>query len=229
MLLHCVFYVPTVSITNSIAFANLKDPAREFGPVRVWGTIGWIVASWPFIFILVNWAKVPSMGDVGFVDWLGKALGTSKEGRRSVDRAAVHLPGRRDRVVRAGGVQPDAAAHAAEAGDRRGLAGAAQGRAAAQAPVRRGAVPGHVHRRGRPPELLLLDRVVPQDPAASGIPANWVPPVMKIGQIAEILTMLVLGYVLKSLGWRTTMIVGRARATRRGSRCSRSTPSRGPR
>ena len=31
---------------------------------------------------------------------------------------------------------------------------------------------------------------------------------MKIGQIAEILTMLVLGYVLKSLGWRTTMIFG---------------------
>ena len=80
MLLHCVFYVPTVSITNSIAFANLKNPAREFGPVRVWGTIGWIVASWPFIFILVNWAKVPSMGDVGFVSWLGAALGTSKEG-----------------------------------------------------------------------------------------------------------------------------------------------------
>ena len=60
MLLHCVFYVPTISITNSIAFANLKDPAREFGPVRVWGTIGWIVASWPFIFILVDWAKVPA-------------------------------------------------------------------------------------------------------------------------------------------------------------------------
>ena len=33
-------------------------------------------------------------------------------------------------------------------------------------------------------------------------------PVMSIGQIAEILTMLVLGAALKSLGWRTTMIVG---------------------
>src|SRR5205807_447153 len=69
-----------ISITNSIAFANLRDPAREFGPVRVWGTIGWIAASWPFIFILVNWAAVPAVGDVGFFDWLGKALGTSKQG-----------------------------------------------------------------------------------------------------------------------------------------------------
>src|SRR5437899_3795800 len=38
MLIHCLFYVPTISITNSIAFANLKDPQREFGPVRLWGT-----------------------------------------------------------------------------------------------------------------------------------------------------------------------------------------------
>jgi MFS family permease len=33
-------------------------------------------------------------------------------------------------------------------------------------------------------------------------------PVMSIGQIAEILTMLILGVTLKTLGWRTTMIVG---------------------
>jgi len=40
------------------------------------------------------------------------------------------------------------------------------------------------------------------------IGANWVAPVMKIGQIAEIVTMLALGWVLKTFGWRTTMIVG---------------------
>jgi MFS family permease len=33
-------------------------------------------------------------------------------------------------------------------------------------------------------------------------------PVMSIGQIAEILTMLILGATLKKLGWRTTMIIG---------------------
>src|SRR5262249_75649 len=52
MLVHCLFYVPTISITNSIAFANLKDAQKDFGPVRLWGTIGWIAASWPFVFIL---------------------------------------------------------------------------------------------------------------------------------------------------------------------------------
>jgi MFS family permease len=48
----------------------------------------------------------------------------------------------------------------------------------------------------------------PANDGGVGIPSNLVPPVMKIGQIAEILTMLILGYVLKSLGWRTTMIFG---------------------
>jgi MFS family permease len=41
-----------------------------------------------------------------------------------------------------------------------------------------------------------------------GIPSNWATPVMKIGQVAEILTMVFLGYVLKNLGWRITMVVG---------------------
>jgi len=30
-------------------------------------------------FILVNWAKVRASADVGLIDWIGKALGTSKE------------------------------------------------------------------------------------------------------------------------------------------------------
>src|SRR5262249_44590192 len=41
-----------------------------------------------------------------------------------------------------------------------------------------------------------------------GIPGNWIMPVMSIGQVAEILTMVVLGATLKHLGWRWTMVVG---------------------
>jgi nucleoside transporter len=51
MMLHCFFYVPTLSITNAISFANLKDAQQDFGKVRLWGTIGWIAASWPLLFL----------------------------------------------------------------------------------------------------------------------------------------------------------------------------------
>jgi MFS family permease len=41
-----------------------------------------------------------------------------------------------------------------------------------------------------------------------GIPGNWYMPVVSLGQVAEILTMFVLGATLKRLGWRATMITG---------------------
>jgi nucleoside transporter len=38
-------YAPTLALTNSLSFANLPDRDRDFGPVRLWGTIGWIAAG----------------------------------------------------------------------------------------------------------------------------------------------------------------------------------------
>jgi nucleoside transporter len=212
MLVHSIFYVPTISITNSIAFANLRDPAREFGPVRVWGTIGWIAASWPFIFLLANWEKVPAFGSVGFGEWLGSALGNSLEGApaMAMKRYIFLLAAVASFLLAAYSLflphtPPKPATSAADS-----LAWL------------------KAMRYLKKPFIAVLflvtfiDAAVHQsfffwtftflgpkaDGGAVGIPANWVGPVMKIGQIAEILTMLVLGYVLKSLGWRMTMIVG---------------------
>jgi MFS family permease len=47
-----------------------------------------------------------------------------------------------------------------------------------------------------------------QPPSGVGISSNWAMPVMSLGQIAEIGTMAFLGYFLKRLGWRYTMIIG---------------------
>src|SRR5262249_12123065 len=45
LLAHMLFYMPTLGLTGSISFAHLKEGERGFPLVRVFGTIGWIVAN----------------------------------------------------------------------------------------------------------------------------------------------------------------------------------------
>jgi nucleoside transporter len=44
-LIYSLLYTPTLALTNSLAFHHMPDRDRDFGKVRLWGTIGWIVAG----------------------------------------------------------------------------------------------------------------------------------------------------------------------------------------
>lgn len=213
MMLHCLLYVPTLSICNSIAFAHMKDAQKEFGLIRMGGTIGWILAAWPFTFILVDWDKVRAANPEGPVAWLGTVLGSGLTG------PALQAATRRTYIV--AGIAS--------------LVLAAYSLTLPHTPPKKADEAGteklawlEAMRLLKKPFVLVLWVITfvdsfllyayfnwtgsflgtAQSAGGPGIPGNWIMPVMSIGQVMEILTMLILGVTLKKLGWRVTMILG---------------------
>nr|HMP31079.1 MFS transporter [Saprospiraceae bacterium] len=54
LLIYMIIYMPTLSLANSIAFQHLKNPIKEFASIRVWGTLGWILVGLSISYIF-NW------------------------------------------------------------------------------------------------------------------------------------------------------------------------------
>jgi nucleoside transporter len=180
-LVFSLVYVPTLSVTNSIAFANLRDPAAGFGGVRMGGTVGWVLVSWPFVFLLGAQATVEQVrwiflvaAIVSFV-FAGYALTLPHTPPRKADDAVDKLAWRR--AVKLLGVPFVLVLFVVTFID-------------------------SVIHNGYfvMADAFLTNRV--------GIAGNLSMVVLSLGQVAEIVTMLVLGRVLAKLGWKVTMIVG---------------------
>jgi nucleoside transporter len=172
MMVHCFFYVPTLSVTNAISFANLKDPQKDFGLIRVFGTLGWIAAGWPFLLLAITNMFYISGGASLLLGAFCLTLPHTPPARpEGEDRHFAPLEALKVLAV---------------------------------------------------PSILVLFIVTLIDSVVHicyfvwtgpffksiGLPEHWVAPAMTISQIAEIATMAGLGYFLKRLGWRTTMLLG---------------------
>jgi nucleoside transporter len=58
LLLYNLFYMPTLGLANSLAFHNISDQERQFPMIRVFGTIGWIVAGLFISFVLSGFVTI---------------------------------------------------------------------------------------------------------------------------------------------------------------------------
>ena len=56
--IYMLLYMPTLALANSVAFHQMKNPAKEFAPIRVLGSLGWIIAGLT----------------IGYFAWEGKAV-----------------------------------------------------------------------------------------------------------------------------------------------------------
>tara|TARA_Y100001934_G_scaffold30479_3_gene33721 strand:- start:1519 stop:2712 length:1194 start_codon:yes stop_codon:yes gene_type:complete len=59
---YMVVYMPTLALVNAVAFGQMQDPSKEFGKVRVWGTIGWIVAGLMISYVF-SWDSAVAIAD----------------------------------------------------------------------------------------------------------------------------------------------------------------------
>jgi nucleoside transporter len=180
-LIFSLVYVPSMSVSNAIAFAALRDPAKHFGTIRMGGTVGWILVSWPFIFLLSANAGPDQVRLIFVVGAIVSFVFAA------YSLTLPHTPPKRD----AAGIDPLAWRRAIK------LLG--------------------IPSIGILFIVTFIDSVVHNGYFVMadgfltnrvGIDANLSMIVLSLGQVAEILTMIVLGFVLVRLGWKWTMIVG---------------------
>ena len=180
-LVFSLLYVPTLSVTNAIAFAHLRDPAKDFGAIRMGGTIGWILVSWPFIFLLGAHSGPEQ------VRWIFLVSAIVSFALAAYSLALPHTPPKRD----ASAADPLAWREAIKLL-----------RVPFVAVLFLVTFIDSVIHNGYfvMADAFLTDRV--------GIAGNLSMVVLSLGQLAEIVTMFVLGGVLIRAGWKVTMIIG---------------------
>lgn len=177
---YCLIYVPTIAVGNSLAFANLSNPSKQFGFVRMGGTVGWIVVSWPFILLLDADAGAQQTRLIfivgGVISFMLAAYSWF---------ALPHTPPKKDAE------NPLAWLKAMKM---------------LKSPFILilfivTFIDSTIHNG----YFVLADAYLT---GRVGISANLSMVVMSIGQVAEIAAMLILGTVLAKLGWKWTMIFG---------------------
>ncbi|PTX18108.1 nucleoside transporter [Pontibacter mucosus] len=62
VLAYMIAYMPTLALVNSVSFRQMQNPEKEFSVIRVWGTIGWIVAGLSISYIF-HWDSADGIGE----------------------------------------------------------------------------------------------------------------------------------------------------------------------
>ncbi|WP_375434877.1 nucleoside permease [uncultured Hymenobacter sp.] len=60
ILTYMILYMPTLALVNSISFRQMQNPQKEFAMIRVLGTLGWIIAG-----ITIGWLNWEQSGNLG--------------------------------------------------------------------------------------------------------------------------------------------------------------------
>ena len=65
ILFYSLLYMPTIALSNSIAFRQMSDPGKQFPWIRVFGTLGWIIAG--LLIGKLQWEKTGQTGNTFYL------------------------------------------------------------------------------------------------------------------------------------------------------------------
>ena len=192
---YSIVYMPTIALTNSITFYHIDDQDNDFPKIRVWGTIGWIVASWafPMIWLQTNlsfqWMP-PFFVGLEVPDVTSRLADALKfSGGISIFYAAYcfllpHTPPKADAVEKL----------------------------AFKKAFQLFNKPSFTTLVIASLAISIVHQIyfIQAGPFLShiGLKDSQIGPAMTIGQFAEIITMIFLGYFLKNLGFRKVITIG---------------------
>lgn len=71
ILVYSLLYMPTIALSNSIAFYQMSDPGKQFPWIRVFGTLGWIVAGLSLSYFSIETSSYTFMLAAGVSVLLG--------------------------------------------------------------------------------------------------------------------------------------------------------------
>lgn len=200
---YAIAYFPTVPVASALTFRHLPDPRTQFGRVRLWGTVGWVLAG----LLLSVW-----LGHHEAVGWVSARRPEWRDPLVRFDRLLewVGTPASDD-CFRIAALLSFALAsfcaflpHSPPAARSTGIA-----------PLQ---VMGMFRDRGFAVMIAasfalavvvpLYSLEAPKLLERSGVDPNWVPAVMTVGQVSEFPALLLLALCLRGLGMRRTFLLG---------------------
>jgi len=175
-----LLFAPTFALTNAVSFHHIEDAKRDFGAIRMWGPISWVVVGWGFSML---WLRNESLGAPGsrlphaliFSGIASMMLGAYAfalpKGKKTNDKppsplSALSIFTQRNMLILCGVTLLNAAVH-------------------------------QFYYYGMSPYLNQI-----------GLSNQYILPAMSLGQLGEIFMLFSLGFFLRRLGIKTTLVIG---------------------
>lgn len=181
MMVYWLITAPTYGIAASIALRNLRNPQTEFGRIRLWGTIGWMLVGWLVSFSIAWFSRGRTHSGAFEAFWIASALSAV------FAVFSLFLPHTPPLATRPGA---------------KSLAGAMQ-------LIRTPAVGVYLITAFMVALTTpFVFQAMPPYLESLGLSRAWTPTVLTAGQVPEIIALAVMPFFMRRFGYKVTLGLG---------------------